>query len=403
MAVHLAAPVSAGAQSDDRADRAAARERATLDEIEARLATRHAARDALEGKANALSSELVELRERLGLIGRSARDGEAMLDTLEAKAEALRLEIARKESDLKARRADTVQLLAALQRLALTPPEVTLFLERAPIETLRARLAVEASLPEVTSRAAALKADLADLADLHADLERRETMIRTASRDLARERAKLTTLINRKSALEQRTLAEAARTDAETVRLAAGAASLRDLIERIEREAAERRAAEAARAEAARVAALKRGLTPSPRSEQVVVATSAGRGMPVAGRIIGVFGARAGDGDAPSRGITIETRPGGLVVAPAAGRVIFAGPFRTYGQILILEHTDGYHSLLAGMEQIDTRVGADVVPGEPVGTMPSVSNHDPTLYFELRQSGQPVNPKPWLMAPVAAR
>jgi septal ring factor EnvC (AmiA/AmiB activator) len=95
-----------------------------------------------------------------------------------------------------------------------------------------------------------------------------------------------------------------------------------------------------------------------------------------------------------SKGITIETRSGAQVVAPFDGRIEFAGPFRGYGQILIIEHADGYHSLLAGLGRIDGTVGQSLVAGEPVGAMGSSDR--PSLYLELRRHGQPINPLPWL-------
>jgi len=96
-----------------------------------------------------------------------------------------------------------------------------------------------------------------------------------------------------------------------------------------------------------------------------------------------------------SKGLTLLTRPGAVVVAPFDGRVEFAGPFKGYGQILIIQHGDGYHSLLAGLDRIDEAVGDWLVAGEPVGVMGS-SDPKPRLYLELRHNGQPINPLPWL-------
>jgi septal ring factor EnvC (AmiA/AmiB activator) len=83
------------------------------------------------------------------------------------------------------------------------------------------------------------------------------------------------------------------------------------------------------------------------------------------------------------------------VVAPFDGKVLFAGPFKGYGQILIIGHGDGYHSLLAGLDRVDESVGQWLVAGEPVGVM-SQSSQKPRLYLELRHDGQPINPLPWL-------
>mgnify|MGYP002019279149 FL=1 len=96
--------------------------------------------------------------------------------------------------------------------------------------------------------------------------------------------------------------------------------------------------------------------------------------------------------------ITIRTRPAAHVVAPRRGTVVFAGPFRGYGRLLIIEHDEGHHVLLAGLGRIDAVVGDEVLAGEPVGAMTGSLKGTPNLYLELRRSGRPINPLPWLAA-----
>ena len=115
---------------------------------------------------------------------------------------------------------------------------------------------------------------------------------------------------------------------------------------------------------------------------------------PASGDVVLAFGTASGSGDS-AKGITFETRPGAEVVAPFDGRVVFAGAFKGYGQILIIGHGDGYHSLVAGLDRIDSSVGQWLVAGEPVGRMPA-GEAKPRLYLELRHDGQPINPLPWL-------
>jgi septal ring factor EnvC (AmiA/AmiB activator) len=116
--------------------------------------------------------------------------------------------------------------------------------------------------------------------------------------------------------------------------------------------------------------------------------------MPVAGRLKLRYG-ESDEFGAVSKGIVVLAPAGGRVVAPFDGRIEFAGPFRGYGQILIIEHGDGYHSLLAGLERIDGVVGQWLVSGEPVGIMPT-GDREAALYLELRRHSQPINPLPWL-------
>ena len=115
--------------------------------------------------------------------------------------------------------------------------------------------------------------------------------------------------------------------------------------------------------------------------------------MPVRGRISQHF-AEAAVGGEPSRGIVIESLPGAQVVAPFDGHVVFEGPFRGYGSILIIEHPGGYHTLLSGLGRSDAVVGQWLIAGEPVGVMSAGGN--PKLYVELRRASQPIDPLPWL-------
>ena len=119
---------------------------------------------------------------------------------------------------------------------------------------------------------------------------------------------------------------------------------------------------------------------------------------PVHGRVLLSFG-QPGEGGQPHRGITIEARPGARLVAPYDGKIVFAGPFRTYGLILIIEHSEGYHTLLAGLGRIDGAVGQSVSAGEPVGTAGSTETGNSSIYVELRRNGQPIDPLPWLAPP----
>ena len=100
-------------------------------------------------------------------------------------------------------------------------------------------------------------------------------------------------------------------------------------------------------------------------------------------------------------------RPGSQITAPCDGWVVYAGPFRNYGQLLILNAGGGYHVLLAGMERISVDLGQFVVTGEPVAVMgsgdpsagaPAGDSSQPVLYVEFRKDGVPVDPGPWWAA-----
>ena len=194
--------------------------------------------------------------------------------------------------------------------------------------------------------------------------------------------------------------------------LAGQATSLRDLIARMEAESATAAAA-AAQAKQAAEAAEAAPDAPPPRSlgsadrltPKVAFADAKGLlPLPVAGTETAVFGADDGLGG-KTQGISLSTRDGAVVSSPSDGWVVYAGPFRSYGQLLIINAGGGYHVLLAGMERIDVQLGQFVLAGEPVAVMPSrkLASNDaaiagttqPALYIEFRKDGASIDPAPW--------
>lgn len=231
-------------------------------------------------------------------------------------------------------------------------------------------------------------------------------------------------LLEAKQKLEADTQAQMAAEQQKSEALAAKASSLKDLIASLEAQAEKtRKAADAAKAASAdqtgndktgddkpgddKTASL--AALPLPEGNRLTATApfSALQGqiaLPVTGRIKRRFGADDGSG-ALMLGDMLATQSGAIVTAPADGNVLYAGPFRSYGQLLILNAGDGYHVVLAGMSRISVVTGQSVLAGEPVGAMgearvasTSVSkngNATPELYVEFRKDGKPVDPAPW--------
>jgi len=116
---------------------------------------------------------------------------------------------------------------------------------------------------------------------------------------------------------------------------------------------------------------------------------------PAKGRILYSFG-DADDVGSTSRGLTMRVRGGEMIVAPADGQIVFAGPFKGYGNILIIRHGDDYHSFLAGFGRLDSAVGQVVNAGEPLGRSSLEQGTNAQLYFELRYKGAPINPAQYI-------
>ena len=408
----------------------------TLKRVEQELQADKSRQRQLDQQSQSLQKELDDLRARLIGLAEEERAQENDLAELEDTLAKLEAEERERSAALEGERQQIAGLLAALQRLARIPPEAALARPEGPVDTLRSALLLRDTVPALRSRADALAGALTRLAETRETLETQHTRTLAARTALAERQNDLSKLVARREELSRQTEEERAQVAQRTTRLAGQATDLRQLMERIEaerraaaeaaakREAerleAERREAErklAARKEAERKLAEQRAAEQKAADQKAAQEKAAqekaaeraraeaefaaaqrapdaeavfGGRMPAAGKVT----VRYGESDrfgSTSRGITIQARPGGTVVAPQAGTIMFAGPFRGYGQILIVEHSNGYHSLIAGFGRIDTAVGRRVATGEPIGLMPA--DGSPDLYFELRRHGQPINPQ----------
>lgn len=260
-------------------------------------------------------------------------------------------------------------------------------------------------------RLQAMAAEAEDLRDLLTRIEQekkrreQEAAERIAAEKAAREAERVAAKVAReaeiaaaKAAHEAQIAAEKAAKEQHAAEIAA-ARQAKQAEEQAARTAKEALAKADTAAREATAAAAKAGPPPRQASPTWARPFSQAQGempFPARGKVLVKFG-QATDLGAPSRGITIATRANAQVVAPYDGQVVFSGPFRGYGLLLIIEHGEGYHTLLAGMARIDGIVGQHLLSGEPVGVM-GQSESKPLLYVELRRNGQPVNPLPWLTA-----
>ncbi|RDD61110.1 peptidase M23 [Ferruginivarius sediminum] len=405
----LVTPVVAPAQMGGR----------SAEEIEKEAEADRARAQALRRKANVLSEEVRALKAESVSVARRTQDLEADLSAVEETLASLQAEETAKQKELRDRRAQMTETLAALQRIAVQPPEALAVAPGSPMEVVRGAMMLRVAVPAIEGRAARLRGDLEELAKLRRDIEeQRETMRATAAK-LAEERRHLSTLLDRKKELRARTAAQSEAAARRADKLAEEAADMRELLAHLRRQAEIRAEALAARTpkppekpaapSESQGGASTAGTAATPDTSQVArlnrppdirafPGNKASLRMPARGRVVTRYGERVrrAGGPTESRGIAIATRPAAQVVAPYDGQVVYAGPFKGYGRILIIEHGQRYHSLLAGLERIDAIVGQWVLAGEPVGVMGGSQGQNPELYVELRRTGQPINPLPWL-------
>lgn len=350
-----------------------------------------------------LNQELIDVAAKVRTVETRISDAEARLRPLDARETEIR-------TSLDQRRDEIGEVLAALQRAGRRAPPALLVRPEDALESLRTAILLGAVVPELRTRAERLATDLGELIAVRQKI--------SAERDqLAADRSRLTTDQTRLTALveERQRQQSSVEKDIEAERgraltLSRQVDSLQGLIAKMEQDL-KSAAKAAAAAEKGAPASAKPNLAAlkDPGRLSPAIAFASAKGMlplPVNGTKIREFGRPDGVGGV-ERGISLATRAGAQITTPCDGWVVYAGPFRSYGQLLILNAGGGYHVLIAGMERISVNIGQFVLTGEPVATMGSTSRvasilaanaSQPVLYVEFRKDGTPIDPGPWWAA-----
>jgi septal ring factor EnvC (AmiA/AmiB activator) len=307
----------------------------------------------------------------------AARDAEARL--IAARRAQLRAELAAKQAPL-------LRLTAALQRLSRRPVLLALLRPGSLEDTVRLRAVLAAAIPEVERRTAALRGDLALARRLESDAAVATTRLRADQAGLDRRRVALAALAQRQRLAARQTAGSAAVEGEQALALSERARDLSALVGSLDRSAQLR-----AELGALPGPVLRPG-TPGGSGQAAAPPPPPGPParflLPLNGRVVTGFGDVGPDG-VRTHGILLATRGGALAVAPAAGRVAFAGPYRGFGRVVIVEHPGGWISVVTGLAALDVRVGDPLVAGSPLGT---AAPRAPVVGIELRKDGVPVSP-----------
>ena len=374
-----------------------------LNDVEKQLEEEKQRQIQAQRDADAIGGEVEKLRGQLIATARQTQEAEQAVARLEKRQREIDQLIGDKTVSLGKRRAEMANLLAALERLALRPPEALLAEPSTPDDTVRAGILLRALIPRLDAAAAALKTEIDDLAALRTEAAQNAKQIRDASSALQREQQSLQAMLNEKSKLESERRNAAQANAAQAQKLAAQARDLHELVQKLEIERQRREEAEKKRLsdQASKPPGTPLpGIVPGPFKPagflKIPFSTTQNRlPLPARGSLMRHFGDPDPQGQS-GRGIVIETRPQAQVIAPHDGQIVYAGSFLGYGQLLIIEHGEGYHLLLAGLSRIDCVVGQWVLAGEPVGMMGSGKDGQ-QLYIELRRQGVPMDPLSWLV------
>lgn len=379
----------------------------------------------VEAESAALAEQLRGVQKKVAAAAAAVDAGSANVAAAENQARQLAQSALALTAAHAARRVETAEILMALQRLARLPPAALLARSETPVDIVKTGTILKTAMEGIERRAQGLRRDLLDLDAARSAIDARHRALERAVAELRVEKSQLDRLVARKSALQAQ-LATRAWDAAERERwLSRQVGEVETLVSRLrqEEQVREELAATLARHPPPRPPSahdsnrdFSAELRPEtklhrrpvhggshPNASAHVSRRAPGKPAadaafpPADGRIVARFG-EAEEETGASKGVTWRTPPGARVAAPASGVVAFAGPFRGYGLLLIVEHLDGYHSLLAGLERIDVGIGERVRSGDLVGSMGHRDAGNLSLYMELRKNGRPVNPLPWLAA-----
>ncbi|MFN5719023.1 MAG: murein hydrolase activator EnvC family protein [Bradyrhizobium sp.] len=353
-----------------------------------------------------LNQQLIDIAGQVRSVETRIADAEARLQPLDGREREIR-------TSLDSRRSDVIEVLAALQRAGRRTPPALLVRPEDALQSLRTAMLLGAVVPELRVRAEKLAADLGELVALRKTISTERDAL-AADRDKLREdQTRLAALVDERQRQQSAAEKDMETEGARAIALSKQADNLQGLIAKMEQDlksAAKAAATASLQGAPATVNGKPNlGALKDPARMSPAVAFASAKGLfsyPVNGTKIREFGGSDGAGGV-QKGISLAAKPGAQVTTPCDGWVVYAGPFRSYGQLLILNAGGGYHVLIAGMERISVNIGQFVLTGEPVATMGSTSQvasilatnaSQPVLYVEFRKDGTPIDPGPWWAA-----
>ena len=358
-----------------------------LQNLNHEIESRKKRQQALQKEAGALKRQRDKLQQRIIALARDLQNIDAERDRLEERIYNLAVAESQLDAQLQKDRVALSQALAGLQALQVEPPPAFAVHPNDALAAVQGTILLAGVVPSMQGRARDLRDRLTEMAAIRRRMDKQSAALIVAEQDAANARQSLNTALAKKARAEKKARAAAQAEARAIARLVAQARDLRDLANKL------------AQQQAANNAASNGGFAPE------VGKFSAAKGLlplPVAGRILTFFGQPTPAGH-NTQGLSIAARPGAQITAPYDGRILYGGPFRQYGGIVILAVDGRYQMILAGIEAPQVYAGQDILAGEPLGNLPpensllrAVSRQPSQLYLELRFDGKPIDPTPWL-------
>ena len=429
-----------------------------LQDVEQKTKTLQSDVEGLAAERERLNSRLVETADLI-------KKSEAQLTSIETRLGELDEQERILKGSLNQRNNQIAKLLSALQRMGRNPPPVLITQREDALEMVRSAMLLSAAFPEIGSQAKALTVRLNELVRVMTEIRTQRDQLRTEMTRLNDGRTRLSGLMEEKRVTLDERQSELKRMRTAAADISRNVKDLNDLITQLDKAVktntglgayddqqkqtaanitpnssssppspppniapnspaalpdnqkaplpgagpAPPSATAPPSSKGVNVVELSPGSTlgsPGRIKPEIAFSDATGRlPTPAQGRQVLSFGEKTQFGG-QSKGIVLETRQGAQVTSPCDGWIVYAGEFRSYGQLLIINAGGGYHILLAGLSQIDVQPGQFVLAAEPVGTMsgwsqksqPAATNNAPVLYVEFRKDGRPVDPDPWWVA-----
>lgn len=389
--------------------------KADLAKMEREVQAQNLEHKKLQAQATQISLELTRISKDMIASAKQIQNSEEKISRMESELETLRADLKKAEENFVVEDDNLIKTLSALQNLALKPTEALFVQPLTPVEIIRSAMLLREAVPYLQENAARIREDLEKIEAQKNLVEKQVARIIRQKKILEKEHEQMKALVQRKSKIRNAVEIKSVKAKKKVEQLASQANDLRDLLNKLEKQRQEklrrqeeerRRLAELKDAEARRAAEETKKLEEKQRADLIKfkpeVINEVGENFvkakghllrPARGPVVTAYGEQMSKG-VTSKGIIIKTRSQAQVISPYDGTVIFAGPFRGYGNLIIIEHGQGYLSLLAGLEEVDCELGQMLLAGEPVGQMPE--SGDARLYVELRKDNHPVNPLTWI-------
>ena len=389
--------------------------KADLAKMEREVQAQNLEHKKLQAQATQISLELTRISKDMIASAKQIQNSEEKISRMESELETLRADLKKAEENFVVEDDNLIKTLSALQNLALKPTEALFVQPLTPVEIIRSAMLLREAVPYLQENAARIREDLEKIEAQKNLVEKQVARIIRQKKILEKEHEQMKALVQRKSKIRNAVEIKSVKAKKKVEQLASQANDLRDLLNKLEKQRQEklrrqeeerRRLAELKAAEARRAAEDTKKLEEKQRADLIKfkpeVINEVGENFvkakghllrPARGPVVTAYGEQMSKG-VTSKGIIIKTRSQAQVISPYDGTVIFAGPFRGYGNLIIIEHGQGYLSLLAGLEEVDCELGQMLLAGEPVGQMPE--SGDARLYVELRKDNHPVNPLTWI-------